>query len=102
MVHSDDSGLILPPKVAQTQVVIIPILKKGDDFEAIKRKGEEIFQQLKNGGVRVELDDRDHYNPGWKYNHWELRGVPIRLELGAKDMAASEVRCCKRNDRAKM
>ena len=102
MVHSDDSGLVLPPKVAQTQVVVIPIVKKGDNFEAIKGKAEEMYQQLHSAGVRVELDDRDNYNPGWKYNHWELRGVPIRLELGAKDMAASEVRCCKRNDRGKM
>ena len=48
--------------------------------------------------MRVELDDRDNYNPGWKYNYWELRGVPMRLELGVRDYTANEVRCCKRND----
>jgi prolyl-tRNA synthetase len=65
--------------------VIIPIFKKGDDIDAIKIKAEEIYKNLKKSGVRVELDDRENYNPGFKYNHWELRGVPIRLELGAKD-----------------
>jgi prolyl-tRNA synthetase len=65
--------------------VIIPIVKKGDDIDAIKIKAEEIYKNLKKSGVRVELDDRENYNPGFKFNHWELRGVPIRLELGAKD-----------------
>lgn len=85
MVHSDDTGLILPPRVAQTQVVIIPIMKKGDDFAAIKAAAEECFSSLKKAGVRVEIDDRENYNPGFKYNHWELRGVPLRLELGNMD-----------------
>jgi prolyl-tRNA synthetase len=65
--------------------VIIPIVKKGDDIDAIKIKAEEIYKNLKKSGVRVELDDRENYNPGFKFNHWELRGVPVRLELGAKD-----------------
>lgn len=65
--------------------MIIPIVKKGDDIDAIKIKAEEIYKNLKKSGVRVELDDRENYNPGFKFNHWELRGVPIRLELGAKD-----------------
>lgn len=57
-----------------------------------------MYASLKKAGVRVELDDRENYNPGFKYNHWELRGVPIRLELGKKDFEKSEVRCCKRHD----
>ena len=85
MVHSDDTGLVLPPKVAHVQVVIIPIIKKGDDVTAIKAAAEKAFSALKAAGIRVHLDDRDNYNPGFKYNHWELRGVPIRLELGKKD-----------------
>ena len=101
MVHSDDTGLVLPPKVATTQVVIIPIVKKGDDIAAIMAKGNELFKVLKDAGIRVELDDRENYNPGWKFNNWELKGVPIRLELGAKDFAANEVRCAKRNDGVK-
>jgi len=101
MVHSDDKGLVLPPKVAQTQVVIIPIVKKGDDIEAILACSKKVYKTLKDAGIRVELDDRDNYNPGFKYNHWELRGVPIRLELGKKDFDAQEVRCCKRHDGVK-
>jgi prolyl-tRNA synthetase len=82
MVHSDDTGLILPPKVAQVQVVIVPINKKGDDYTSIHAAAKKVYQALKEAGVRVELDDRENYNPGFKYNHWELRGVPVRLELG--------------------
>ena len=78
--------------------MIIPILKTKDDVKVIKARAEELYNQLKNAGIRVELDDRDNYNPGWKFNNWELKGVPIRLELGANDFAAEEVRCCKRND----
>ena len=101
MVHSDDTGLVLPPKVAHTQVVIIPIIKKGDDAAAIKAAAEKAYSSLKAAGVRVDLDDRDNYNPGFKYNHWELRGTPIRLELGKKDFDNQEVRCCKRHDGVK-
>ena len=85
MVHSDNMGLVLPPRVAQVQVVIIPILKKGDDMEAISAAAQGVFDKLKKAGVKVVLDDRENYNPGFKYNHWELRGTPIRLELGKKD-----------------
>lgn len=98
MVHSDDKGLVLPPKVASVQVVIIPVIFKGDDEKSIKDKSEEIYAMVKKAGIRVELDDREHHNPGFKYNHWELQGVPIRLELGKKDLEKSEVRLCKRND----
>lgn len=71
MVHSDNMGLVLPPKVAQVQVVVIPIIKTGDDTEAINNKAKEVYQQLKDAGIRAELDDRDNYNPGFKYNYWE-------------------------------
>lgn len=98
MVHSDDKGLVLPPKVASIQAVIIPIEKAGADNEGIKKKADEVFKNLKDAGIRVELDDRDNKNPGDKYSHWEQRGVPIRLELGQKDFEKNEVRCCKRND----
>ena len=98
MVHSDDQGLVLPPKVAQTQVVIIPIEKQGQDSTGIKTKCEEIYQQIKASGIRVVYDDNMNNNAGWKFNHWEQRGVPIRLEVGIKDIEKNEVRCCKRND----
>ena len=98
MVHSDDQGLVLPPKVAQTQVVIIPIIKKDDNEKEIIDQAKKVADELKQAGVRVQLDDRPNYNPGFKFNHWELRGVPIRLELGNKDFAAQEMRMCKRNN----
>ena len=98
MVHGDDKGLVLPPQVAITQVVIVPVLFKDDEASAILEKAEELRVLLKKAKIRVELDDRENYNPGFKYNHWELRGVPIRIELGKKDFEKQEVRMCKRND----
>lgn len=98
MVHGDDKGLVLPPQVAITQVVIVPVLFKDDEASAILEKAEELRVLLKAAKIRVELDDRENYNPGFKYNHWELRGVPIRIELGKKDFEKQEVRMCKRND----
>ena len=85
MVHSDNKGLVLPPKVAIQQVVIIPIEKTGQDNQKVNQYAEHLYEKIKAGGIRVYLDDRDVYNPGWKYNHWEQRGVPIRLEVGQKD-----------------
>jgi prolyl-tRNA synthetase len=85
MVHSDNKGLVLPPRVAQIQVVMVPITYKDDDISAIYNKCEELTKALKEAGVRATFDDRENYNPGWKFNHWELKGVPIRLELGKKD-----------------
>lgn len=95
MYHGDDKGLVLPPRVAKTQVVIVPIYTKNDE-KAILQKAGELFERLKKDGVRVHLDDRDNHKPGWKYNDWELKGVPIRLELGAKDLEKGEVRAVTR------
>ena len=77
---------MLPPKVAQTQVVIIMIEKAGEDNTALKTECNNIFKTLKSAGVRVEFDDRTVYKSGWKFNHWEQRGVHIRLELGKRDL----------------
>lgn len=100
MYHGDDKGLVLPPKVASVQVVIVPIYKKGEE-QTILNKTKTLFAELKNSGIRVHLDDRDNYTPGWKYNHWELKGVPIRLELGSKDFKNEEVRAVTRFNGAK-
>ena len=86
MVHGDDKGLIMPPKVAPTQVVIVPILFKGAEKEAIAAKTKEIAETLKAKGFSVILDDREEYTPGWKFNQWELKGVPVRIELGPRDL----------------
>jgi len=91
MVHGDDKGLIMPPKVAPTQIVIIPIPFKGQDTDAITAKTREIAEILKNKGLSVVLDDRQEYTPGWKFNQWELKGVPIRIELGPRDLKNDQV-----------
>ena len=81
--------------------MLIPVIFKGDDHIAILNKVKEIFTVLKNAGVRVHLDDRDNYNPGWKYNSWELKGVPLRIELGKNDLRDQEVRVVRRDDGSK-
>ena len=91
MVHGDDKGLIMPPKVAPTQVVIVPIPFKGLEAEAIAAKTKEIAETLKAKGVSVILDDRNEYTPGWKFHQWELKGIPIRIELGPRDLKAGQV-----------
>ena len=89
MLHGDNKGLVLPPTVAPIQVVIVPIITKeqgGENQTSLCNKARELCESLKEGGVRVKVDDRNQYSPGWRYNHWELKGVPIRLELGPNDM----------------
>eukprot|EP00958_Prasinococcus_capsulatus_P009007 scaffold884_cov398-Prasinococcus_capsulatus_cf.AAC.25 len=87
MNHGDDKGLVLPPRVAPVQVVIVPIFFR-DSRDALIAKAEEMVTKLKAAGIRAKADLRENYNPGWKYNHWELKGVPIRLELGPRDLSA--------------
>jgi prolyl-tRNA synthetase len=100
MTHGDDSGLVLPPNVAPYQVVIVPI-PRGNWHETVLPKAREIQQQLVAGGVRVMLDDRDSQTPGWKFSEWELRGVPLRLEIGPKDIEKSTVLVARRDTREK-
>lgn len=102
MIHGDDKGLVLPPKIAQYQVVLIPVFFKGSDDKAMVQKIEEISWQLKQLGVRTHIDDRDNVTSGFKYNHWEVKGVPIRIELGPKDYLNKQVRVVKRNDGKKI
>jgi len=87
MTHSDDKGLVLPPRVAPIQVVIVPIFMK--EREALQAKSVELYNALRDAGIRVELDDRDNYRPGWKFAHWEVKGVPLRIEFGMRDMEAN-------------
>ena len=100
MTHGDDSGLILPPRVAPYQVVIVPI-PRGNWQETVLPKAQEIRDELVAHGVRVMLDDRDAYTPGWKFAEWELRGVPLRLEIGPKDIEKSQVVLARRDTREK-
>ena len=91
MVHGDNKGLVLPPRVAPIQVVLVPIPYKGADPAAIAAKTKELYKTLKNRGVAVVLDDREEYTPGWKFNQWELKGVPIRIEIGPRDLKQQQV-----------
>lgn len=94
MVHGDDNGLVLPPRIAAIQVIVIPVGITAKLSEADKQnlmsKISEIVCTLKEAGLRVESDTRDNYSPGWKFNHWELKGVPIRLEVGPKDLEKNQ------------
>lgn len=101
MSHSDDGGLILPPRVAPTQVVVVPIWRDGDPVEEILAAARRVQESLKGAGLSVKLDDRDNLSPGFKYNDWELQGVPLRVELGPKDLAKGTVVCASRVDREK-
>ena len=76
---------------------MIPVIHKEDDQKALVAKLEELQTALKKVGIRTYIDDRENYKPGWKYNHWELKGVPMRFELGKKDFEKGEVRCCRRD-----
>jgi prolyl-tRNA synthetase len=100
MTHGDDSGLILPPKVAPYQVVMVPI-PRGNWQETVLPKAQEIRDRLVAAGVRVMLDDRDAYTPGWKFAEWEMRGVPLRLEIGPKDIEKQSVVLARRDTRVK-
>ena len=86
MTHSDDNGLVLPPKLAPIQVVIVPIYKGSDQLEAISKKVQPIIDELREKGISVKFDNRDTHKPGFKFNEYELKGVPIRLAIGQRDM----------------
>ena len=101
MTHGDESGLVLPPRVAPYQVVIVPI-PRGNWQQTVLPRARDIEAQLVASGVRVKLDDRDSYTPGWKFSEWELRGVPLRLEIGPRDIEKSQVVLARRDTREKL
>lgn len=101
MVHGDDKGLVLPPRIAPVQVVVVPIVRKGQE-EVVTQGAEALANELKAAGIRVNADTRPDKNPGWKFNHWELKGVPLRLELGPRDMESGTVMAVRRMDGVKM
>ena len=92
MVHGDDTGLVLPPRVAPLQAVIVPIVSKNCPMEKLASYCEDIRKSLDEKGIRAKLDDRLIYNPGWKYAHWEQKGVPIRIEVGPRDLENKQAR----------
>ncbi len=97
MTHSDDNGLVLPPKLAPFQVVIVPIYRGEEELEKISQKAKEIKQSLEKAGITVKYDDRDTHKPGWKFNEYELKGVPVRIAIGPKDLEKGTVEVARRD-----
>jgi len=102
MTHGDDKGLVLPPKVAPIQVVIIPIYHSKEDKENVLQKACQIKDSLSNNDIRVHLDDREQLTPGFKFNDWEMRGIPIRIEIGPKDIAKNQIVLARRLNQTKI
>jgi len=100
MTHGDEGGLILPPRVAPYQVVIVPIMR-GSSKEAVLDKAAALRAELTQQGIRVHRDNRESQTPGWKFNEWEMRGVPLRMEIGPKDLEKSQVMLARRDTREK-
>jgi prolyl-tRNA synthetase len=96
MTHSDDSGLVCPPRLAQWQVVIVPIWKTDEERDSVTETGRRLQQELRAAGIRVHLDAREGMKPGAKYYEWEARGVPLRLEVGPRDVAAGTAMLARR------
>jgi prolyl-tRNA synthetase len=97
MTHSDDNGLVLPPTLAPIQVVIVPIYKTQEQLDAIKAKVDALSAELKAAGIRVKFDDDDTKKPGWKFAEYELKGVPVRLAMGARDLENNTVEVARRD-----
>ena len=97
MAHSDDNGLVLPPKLAPFQVVIVPIYKKAEQLELITKKVDVIIDELKAKGISVKFDDNDNKKPGWKFAEYELKGVPVRLAIGPRDLENGTVEVARRD-----
>ena len=102
MAHSDDSGLILPPKLAPIQVVIVPIYKGGEQKQMIDQKVKLFMDDFKALGIRVKYDDDDNNRPGWKFAEYELKGIPVRIAIGARDMQSNIVEIARRDTKEKI
>lgn len=97
MVHGDDQGLVLPPRLAPIQAVIVPIFKNEDEKTKVMEVADRIFTELKSAKIRVKMDDRDNVSSGFKFNDWEMRGVPLRIEVGPKDVEKGSVALARRD-----
>ncbi|XP_058085044.1 proline--tRNA ligase, chloroplastic/mitochondrial-like [Magnolia sinica] len=91
MTHGDDTGLMLPPKMAPIQVVIVPIWKKTDEKALVPDAVSSVAKILKTAGLEVKVDDSEQRTPGWKFNFWEMKGVPLRIEIGPRDVSNGTV-----------
>ncbi len=97
MVHGDDSGVVMPPRIAPIHTVIIPIFRKEEQKSAVMQAAERISRELQDTGLRVKIDDRENLSPGFKFNDWELRGVPTRVEIGPRDLEKNSVALARRD-----
>ena len=97
MTHGDDQGLVMPPKLAPIQAVIVPIYKNDAERSKVMEVADRVFLELKAAGIRIKMDDRQEVTPGFKYNDWELRGVPVRVEIGPKDVEKGSVALARRD-----
>jgi prolyl-tRNA synthetase len=95
-IHGDDKGLALPPNVAPIQVIIVPIAYRGSE-ETVRNEARKLREGLVNAGIRAEVDEREDKTPGWKYNYWEMMGVPLRVEIGPRDIEARQVVIARRD-----
>ncbi|MDB5191278.1 MAG: proline--tRNA ligase, partial [Segetibacter sp.] len=102
MAHSDDDGLVLPPKLAPIQVVIVPIYKGEEQKAQIDEKVNALVKELKHAGVKVKYDDSENSRPGWKFAEYELKGVPLRIAIGARDLKNNVVEIARRDTKEKM
>jgi prolyl-tRNA synthetase len=102
MMHGDDKGLVLPPRIASIQVVIIPIHYKEQDIIPVREKVKEFVIKLKQNNIKVYVDDREQYTPGWKFHDWEMKGVPLRIEIGPRDIKKEEVTLARRDKEEKI
>ncbi len=97
MTHSDDNGLVLPPNLAPDQVVIVPIYRNEEQFNAVSEVANNLMKELRAKGIRVKFDNRDTHKPGWKFNEYELKGVPVRIAIGPKDVENGTVEVARRD-----
>jgi len=102
MIHGDDKGLVLPPRIAPIQGVIIPIYYSKEDKENVLQIACQIKDSLSNNDIRVHLDDREQLTPGFKFNDWEMKGIPIRIEIGPKDIAKNQIVLARRHNQTKI
>ena len=97
MAHGDDRGLVVPPRIAPVQVVLVPIPYKNAEGARILNQAKKVAEKLQVAGISAILDDREQYTPGWKFNEWELKGVPLRIEIGPRDVSRKEVTLVRRD-----
>jgi len=97
MTHGDDQGLVLPPRLAPIQAVIVPIYKNDAEKSKVMEVADRVFKELKTAGIRIKMDDRENVSSGFKFNDWEMRGVPVRVEIGPKDVEKGSVALARRD-----